>query len=96
MSDLPPSGELRGHDQPLDAVDYEIDMVEFEEGHCMVAVTFDLGFAELDVQFNSEDAEEFIVEFRDELVHAKQAQLEWETNTDPETGVAETDGGDRC
>lgn len=91
MSDFPPAGELRGQDMQLDAVDYEIDMVEIEEGLSMVFVTFDFGFAELDVEFNVEDGEEFIVEFRDELVRAKQAQLEYQTNTDPESGVADCD-----
>lgn len=92
MSSAEPSGELRGQELPLDRVSYEMSWKECGEFQ-FVTVTFDLGFAEFDVDFELEEAEQFIVEFRDELVRAKQAELEYETNTDPESGVAATDGG---
>lgn len=85
-------GELRGQDVPLDRVSYELSREE-SGAYQFVTVTFDLGLAEFDVNFEVEKAEQFIVEFRDEVVRAKQADLEYQTDTDPETGVAATDGG---
>lgn len=85
-------GWLEGKEIPLDRIDYELAH-NTEEGDSWVLVTFDLGFAEVEVQFDAEQAEEFIVEFRDELVRAKQASLEQQTDTDSDTGVAKPDGG---
>lgn len=93
MTDYGVSGRLSGQEMRLE-VDYDLDHEGGGEYQAVVA-TFDLGFAEFDAHFTEEEAEQFIVEFRDELVRAKQAKLEWETNTDPESGVAEADGGER-
>lgn len=83
------TADLRGTGVPIDDPECDVNMVEHGEGFCTVAVTFEISIVEFEVEFKIEQAEEFIVEFRDELNHAKQNKLEWETNTDPKTGVAE-------
>lgn len=88
------SGTLTGKEQGFDRVDYSLDYAAEAESVAVVT-TFDLGFGEFDVYFSEDEAEQFIVKFRDELVRAKQARLEWETDTDPDSGVAETGGGGR-
>lgn len=71
-------------------VGYGIRHVELDNGETqIVRLTFDLGGLEMNTDFSIEEAEEFIVAYRDAVVRAKQARLEWETNTDPESGIAE-------
>ncbi len=94
MSDFGPGGRLRGKDIPIDEIGYELDH-QSDDGYAWVLLTLDLGFTEVEVQFDTDRAETFLVEFRDELVKAKRAQLEQQTNTDPSSGVAECDGGER-
>lgn len=81
-----PAGEMRGDSRRFDLVNYEVGH-KSEDGCSWVIVTFDFDFAEFDVMFKRELAEKFVVELRDELVRAKQSELEWQTNTDPESGV---------
>ncbi|WP_143414708.1 hypothetical protein [Halorubrum sp. SD683] len=92
MPEFGPGGRLRGKDMVVDEIGYELDY-QTEDEYAWVLLTLDLGFTEVEVQFDSEKAEQFIVEFRDELVKAKQEQLEYDTNTDPDSGVCATDGG---
>jgi hypothetical protein len=54
-----------------------------------VALRFGFAGLEAELTFDIEAAEEFLIQFRDEIVRAKQKELEWETNTDPESGIAE-------
>ncbi len=78
------TGEVAG------AVGYEVEHVELDDGETqLVRLTFDLWELSASVDFHIDQAEDFLVQFRDEVVRAKQAQLEWETDTDPETGIAE-------
>ena len=72
------------------AVGYEVEHVELDNGETqLVRLTFDLWELSASVDFHIDQAEDFLVQFRDEVVRAKQAELEWETNTDPESGIAE-------
>lgn len=79
---------ISGRGNAADAVNYDVEHLELEDGeYHMVRVNLDIGFVEASVDFDLDDAEEFLIEFRDHLVNAKRAQLEWESNTDPTTGV---------
>ena len=72
------------------AVGYEVEHVELDNGETqLVRLTFDLWELSASVDFHIDQAEDFLVQFRDEVVRAKQAELKWETNTDPESGIAE-------
>lgn len=77
------TGEVAG------AVGYDVEHVELDGGQTQVVrLTFDLWELEASVNFHIDQAEDFIVRFRDEVVRAKQAEVEWETNTNPDTGIA--------
>lgn len=89
MTDDEVAVTISGTGNAASAVGYEIEHVELDDGETqLVRLTFDLWELSASVDFHIEQAEEFIVRFRDEVVRAKQAQLEWETDTDPETGIA--------
>ena len=71
-------------------VTYDVEAAEHGDGEAYsVDLTFDLDGLSLTIDFDPEVAEEFIVAFRDEIVRAKQKELEWETDTDPESGVTD-------
>jgi hypothetical protein len=81
---------ISGTGNIADAVGYKVEHVELDNGETqLVRLTFDLWQLTASVDFHIDQAEDFLVQFRDEIVRAKQAELEWETNTDPETGIAE-------
>lgn len=81
---------ISGTGNIADAVGYEVEHVELDDGETqLVRLTFGLWQLTASVDFHIDQAEDFLVQFRDEIVRAKQAELEWETNTDPETGIAE-------
>lgn len=96
MSDRPLSATIAGAEKVVDSVGYEIEHIEGDSGETpLVRVTFDLWQLEIFVTFSIDDAEEFLVAFRDEIVRAKQEKLEQKTNTDPETnGTEEEDTGE--
>lgn len=86
MSNTPPaggrlSGELHAHPVP-----WEIE-TSTEDGVGLVTVSFPVRGLDVEVSFPIETADEFIVELRDAIVDAKRQQLEWETDTDPDTGI---------
>jgi hypothetical protein len=80
--------EFHGTGFPLDAVTWELDSHESDR-HAFVDLCFNFGELEAELSFEIEDAEQFIVQFRDEVVRAKQRELEWQTDTDSQTGVPE-------
>lgn len=81
---------ISGTGQVASAVGYEVEHVELDDGETqLIRLTFDLWELSASVDFHIDQAEDFLVRFRDEVVRAKQAELEWETDTDPETGIAE-------
>jgi hypothetical protein len=80
--------EFHGTGFPLDVVTWELDSHE-SDGHAFVDLCFNFGELEAELSFEIEDAEQFIVQFRDEVVRAKQRELEWQTDTDSQTGVPE-------
>lgn len=81
---------ISGTGNIADAVGYEVEHVELDDGETqLVRLAFDLWQLTASVDFHIDQAEDFLVQFRDEVVRAKQAELEWETDTDPETGIAE-------
>lgn len=81
---------ISGTGNVADAVGYEVEHVELDDGETqLVLLTFELWELSASVDFHIDQAEDFLVQFRDEVVRAKQAELEWETNTDPESGIAE-------
>jgi hypothetical protein len=82
------SAEFHGTSYTLDAVSWEIEAQQ-ADGYAFVALRFGLAGLEAELTFDIEAAEEFLIQFRDEIVRAKQKELEWETNTDPESGIAE-------
>lgn len=82
------SAEFHGTSHTLDAVSWELEAQE-ADGYAFVALRFGFAGLEAELTFGIEAAEEFLVQFRDEIVRAKQKELEWETNTDPESGIAE-------
>ena len=76
-------------------VGYEIEHVEHGDGEAFaVEVTLDLGGLSITLDFPSEVAEEFLVDLRGEIVRCKEARLGWETDTDPESGVTDDEGGE--
>lgn len=81
------TGRLYGDGVPADASwawdAYEADSVG------LVELTIDFGGVKAELTMDIKHAEQFIVEGRDAVVQAKQAELEWETDTDPEAGVNE-------
>jgi hypothetical protein len=80
---------ISGTGNVASAVGYEVEHVELDDGEIqLVRLTFDLWELSASVDFHIGQAEDFLVQFRDEVVRAKQAELEWETDTDPETGIA--------
>ena len=84
---------LSGNQLVSENASYDIEHVEHGDGEAYsIDLTLDLGGLEVVVDFPLEAAEEFLVAFRDEIVRGKQARLEWETDTDPETGVADVEG----
>ena len=90
MSDGEASLTISGTGEVAGAVSYEVEHVELDGGETqLVRITFDLWELFASVDFHVDQAEEFIIQLRDEIVRAKQARLEWETNTDPESGIAE-------
>jgi len=79
-----------------DNAGYEVEHVADAGGQeQIIRLTVDLGGLQLSLDFNLEGAEEFIVRVRDAVVRAHQARLEWETDTDPETGVVVPEEGER-
>ncbi|MUW14849.1 hypothetical protein GJ633_09370 [Halorubrum sp. CBA1125] len=58
-----------------------------EDGIGMIELCIQLGGFDVELSFRIDEAETFLEDVRDEIVRAKQAELEWETDTDPETGV---------
>ena len=89
MSDGEASVTITGTGEVASAVGYDVEHVELDNGETqLVRFTFNLWKLSASVGFHAKQAEEFIVQFRDEVVRAKQAELEWETDTDPETGIA--------
>lgn len=83
-----PSVTFSGTEEVTDAVRYDVNHVSLDDGETnLVCLTVNIWSLEASVNFRIEQAEEFIVQFRDETVRAKQAQLEYQTDTDPETGV---------
>lgn len=69
--------------------EYEIERKEMAGGEIqLVEVTLDTGAVEISTEFELDEAEEFLVEFRDAIVDGKIKELEWETDTGPETGLA--------
>lgn len=84
---------LAGEQVLSEGASYDIEHVEHGGEAYSVEVTVDLGGLELTLDFALEEAEEFIVRFRDEVVRAKQAKLEWETDTDVDSGVDDGEDG---
>lgn len=82
------SGEGALHDNAGYEVEHRSDAGGQEQ---FIRLTVDLGGFQLALDFNLDGAEEFVVRVRDKIVRAKQAQLEWQTDTDPETGVADAE-----
>ena len=82
------AAKFRGTSRSLDAVSWELEAQE-ADGYAFVALRFGFAGLEAELTFDIEAAEEFLIQFRDEIVRAKQKELEWETNTDPESGIAE-------
>lgn len=81
---------ISGTGNVASAVGYDVEHVELDAGETqLIRLTFDLWELSASVDFNIDQAGDFIVRFRDEVVRAKQVELEWETDTDPETGIAE-------
>lgn len=90
MSDGKLVGRIFGTGKIADTVDCETEHIEDTEAEVqMIEVTFDFYMVEFSVTYSIKEAEEFLVGFRDEIIRAKRAQLEWETDTDPETGIAD-------
>jgi hypothetical protein len=75
--------DISGTEAMADAVTWEFDTWQ-EEGIAHVDVTFELGALKMRFSFTVDQAEQFVVQFRDEIVGAKQKELEWKTNTDTE------------
>lgn len=81
---------ISGTGNVASAVGYEVEHVKLDDGETqLIRLTFDLWELSASVDFHIDQAEDFLVQFRDEVVWAKQAELEWETDTDPATGIAE-------
>lgn len=90
MTDGEASVSITGTGEVVGAVGYESEHVELDGGETqLVRLTFGLWELSASIDFHVDQAEEFIVQLRDEVVRAKQTRLEWETNTDPESGIAE-------
>lgn len=82
------AAKFRGTGHSLDAVSWELEAQE-ADGYAFVALRFGFAGLEAELTFDIETAEEFLIQVRDEIVRAKQKELKWETNTDPDTGIAE-------
>ena len=82
------AAEFHGKGHSLDAVPWELEARE-ADGYAFVALRFGFAGLETELTFDIETAEEFLIQFRDEIVRAKRKELEWETNTNPDTGIAE-------
>jgi len=82
------AAKFRGTGHSLDVVPWEIKAQE-ADGYAFVALRFGFAGFEAELTFDIETAEEFLIQFREDIVRAKQKELEWETNTDPESGIAE-------
>jgi hypothetical protein len=72
----------------LDAVNWELDS-HAEDGIGVVELQLGLGGLDVELSFTIDEAQSFLEDVRDETVRAKQAELEWEMDTDPETGIEE-------
>jgi len=80
---------LAGEGLLSESVSYEIEATEHGNGEAFsVDITIDLGGLSLTIDFDPEMAEDLVVDLRDEIVRAKQKELAWQTDTDPETGVS--------
>lgn len=82
-------------DEFFECVDYEVTHADHDGGESQT-VELTVGREGLTVthEFPIEAAEEFIVRFRNAVVRAKQAELEWQTNTDPSSGVPDEEEDD--
>lgn len=83
--------QLSGDIVLSESTEYEIDHRTYE-GVPVVEITLH-GAETLEISFTlrPEQAEEFVTRVRDEIVRGKRSELEWLTNTDPESGVAGED-----
>ena len=83
---------ISGTENVASAVSYDVKHVDaVADGTQVVRLTFGLWELCVSVDFCIDQADEFLVEVRDAVVRAKRAQIEWETNTDPETGIVGED-----
>jgi len=79
-------GRVAGEALVSEQVTYDIDTVEHDDGAAVsIEVRFSVGGLSLIIDFGLEQADVFLREFRDEVVRAKRAKLEWRTDT----GVSE-------
>lgn len=84
---------LTGGEVVYESVDYDVKHVEHDGGEAhTIELTLNLGGLSVTVDFPLNTAEAFLGEFRDEIVRAKRTKLEWETDTDPSTGVPDAEG----
>lgn len=80
---------LRGEGRAFESTPLTVEHVEEDDGETqIVRVEADLYNLTAEIDFLVDDAEQFLILFRDEIVRAKRAELEWETDTDPDTGIA--------
>jgi hypothetical protein len=82
------SAEFHGASHTLDAVSRELEAQE-ADGYAFVALRFGFAGGEAEPLVDIKAASDFLIQFRDEIIRAKQKAPEWETNTDPESGIAE-------
>jgi hypothetical protein len=81
---------LSGEEFISETATYDVDHVAHAGGETVtIDLTVDMGGISLTVDMDLDEAESFIRQFRDEIVRARQARIEWETDTDPETGISE-------
>lgn len=90
MNDNTVSVEFDGTGLEFGAASYEIDHWQ-DQGHGFIDVTLDIGGLTVTFTFDEADGEDFIYTFRNELVEARRAALEWETAAD--VGI-DAKGGD--
>jgi len=93
MSDGRVWARLSGQELLSETATYDIDHFGHESGETVtITLTVDMGELELTLAFDPDTAEAFVVAVRDAVVRAKQARIEWETDTGPETGITAREG----
>jgi len=81
---------LSGEEFISETATYDIDHIVHGSGETVtIDLTVNMGEISLIVDMDLDEAESFLRCFRNEIVRGKRARLEWETDTDSETGVPE-------